>query len=49
MESIKKMKQTFIFVGTEQIASCQKRRWNKRKKKSGDHDICRLVEGTSAG
>ena len=45
----KKMKQSFIFVGTEKIAGCQKQRWKERKKKPGDHDICRLVEGTSAG
>ena len=43
------MIQTFVFVRTEQIAGCQKQRWKKRKKKSGDHDVCKLVERTSAG
>jgi len=49
----KKMKQTFVFVGTKKIAGCWKQRWKERKKKPGDHDICRdicrLVEETSAG
>lgn len=42
------MIQTFVFVRTEQIAEVARSR-GKKEKKSGDHDICRLVERTSAG